>query len=52
MGSHTMVYAKASEVKSARTVEGKLDALADTVYELARFVDDLRDQLRRIEDQR
>ena len=35
--------------KGQQRVEDKLDALADAIYVLADFVDDLENQLRRIE---
>ena len=49
MGSRSKVQAQVSRAKGAQRVEDKLNAIADAIYELADFVDDLENQLRRIE---
>jgi hypothetical protein len=49
MGSKGSVYTYTSRAKSASRAEDKLNALADAIYALADFVDDLENQLRRIE---
>jgi hypothetical protein len=49
MGSRGSVQTHVLRAKGARAVEQKLDAIADAIYELADFVDDLENQLRRID---
>lgn len=49
MGSRSKVQSQVNRVKAAQTVEKKLDALADAIYELADFIDDLENQIRRVE---
>jgi hypothetical protein len=49
MGSKQRVQNYAVRAKSAGTTDSKLNAIADAIYELADFVDDLENQLRDIE---
>lgn len=49
MGSKSKVNSYTSRAISARTVEEKLNAIANAISELADFVDDLENQLRDIE---
>jgi len=49
MGSRSSVQTYTLRAKSAARVEDKLNAIADAIYQLADFADDLEDQLRNIE---
>jgi hypothetical protein len=49
MGSRQRVRTQAAKATSAIRVEDKLNAIADAIYELADFVDDLENQLNNIE---
>jgi prefoldin subunit 5 len=50
MGSKESVRVHTDRVRAAKTVEQKLDALADALDELTDFVDDLENQLGEIEE--
>ncbi len=50
MGSRSKVKAQVGRIKSSVTVEQKLDAVADALYEIADFIDDLENQLRNLEN--
>lgn len=49
MGSKAKVVTHTARALNARTAEEKLNEIARAIAELADFVDDLEDQLRRIE---
>jgi DNA replication initiation complex subunit (GINS family) len=48
MGSRSNVQAQVRRAKGAERVEDKLNAIADAIYELADFIDDLENQLKRM----
>ncbi|MGE0752509.1 MAG: hypothetical protein AB7K64_18205 [Variibacter sp.] len=50
MGSKESVRMHTDRVRTAKTVEHKLDALADAIDELTDFIDDLENQLSEIEE--
>jgi hypothetical protein len=50
MGSKESVRMHTDRVRAAKSVEHKLDALADAIDELTDFIDDLENQLSEIEE--
>ena len=48
MGSKSKVISHTVKALNARTVEEKLDEIARAIAELAKFVDDIEDQVRRV----
>ena len=48
MGSKSKALSHTVKALNARTVEEKLDEIARAIAELAKFVDDIEDQVRRV----
>jgi hypothetical protein len=49
VGSKSKVQSYTYRARNARTIEEKLNAIASAIDEVADFIDDLENQLRRIE---